>query len=791
MSVIEQFGLRHDPFGPASGVSGCGVALSMLEVADRLVAAVRRGDPLIVLVGRPGMGKTLLLNRLEQICRADGIGVCSIARGDMAHQAFGTTAQLLIIDEADTINAATMRALAPGAPGATARTMVIAATRPDLHRIAGDVVATIIDLRPLDPVEAHHFLAARAEVAGRPDLFAPDALDVIVEAGRGSPRLLRVLAGAAMFQAAVDEATQITAAHASLAATMHRSLIGRPEPEIRLPVAANDVVPFVRPAEGGHPSDNVVPLAPRTAPVQRRGGLVPLAASVALAALIMPSFFAPAPQDQPFAPSGQAQAARPVSGPVELAAAAFTVAPANAAVRSGSRAAPAWAPPLKLAVASTAAASVPVVREAARTVTASIDMSIDTGAPLRPQLADLGDIPTSIAIHRPRLDAMNGNARTLVTELLAAARVRPAGVGQRSGRGGSSADDGSGSGARLDAALAAVPVDAPAPVMLTTPASIAADMSHALFDDPVRAVAAAPVQTARLGVGSADSSGRTIDAARPVVPRRVAIAATSAARQTTDEAQSAKDSAGEARAAKLASDQAKASKEAAKWAADEAKDAKGSAEQAKAVKQAADQAKAAKEAADQAKAAKDAAEQAKGAKDAADQAKAAKDAAEQAKAAKEAAEAAKSAKDAAEQAKAAKDAADQAKAAKEAADQAKAAKEAAEQAKAAKDAAEQAKAAKEAADQAKAAKEAAEQAQAAKEAADLARNAKDAADLAQAAKEAADVAKDAKDSVDQARAAKEAAKAAKDAAKDAAKAAKDAAKAAKEAKEISKSGRGG
>jgi hypothetical protein len=750
MNVIEQLGLRQDPFGPASSATGFGVAASLLVAQEKLLAAVGRGDPLTVLTGRPGMGKTLLLAMVEQAYRGDGIDVRSVARGDMAHVALGSHAQLLLIDEADTINTATLKALAPGTAGSAAPMMVFAVARPALHRLSSDVRATIIDLRPLDPEESRDFLLARAAAAGRLDLFTPEALDVIVDAGQGSPRLLRVLAGAAMFQAASDGAAQIGAAHAALAAAMHGKLLSLPAAEPELPAAANDL----EPALAEDRPRNLVPLALRRSRYQRAGALS-FAASVALAALVLPLFVFPESADAPSVGVTSASAAQATSAPVQLAAAAFTVAPARAAAPLPLRLPRAAAEPPRLRLA--AAMAPPLIAAPPRISTAALDTRVASIRPVETQIVTEG---AGIA-RAARPEPAAGADRALLIDLLAATRLRPA-VAERESGGQGAAEE------------LASPIEAPAAMLLAAVGPTAAPPAATLASAPAVTTTFAPLPTIELRPPPSVATPAVI---RPADEARTTKLAALQSKDAAREADNAKDAADQAKAAKHATEQSKAVKE----AAEQAKAGKGAADQAKAVKQAADQAKAAKDAAEQSKAAKVAAEQAK---ESAEQAKAVKEAVEQAKAAKDAADPAKTVKEAVEQAKAAKDAADQAKAAKEAADQAKAAKEAVDQAKAAKDAADQAKAAKEAVEQAKAAKEAADQAKAAKEAVEQAKAAKDAADQAKAAKEAADQAKAAREAADQAKDAVAQAKAAKDAAdqaKEAAKAAKDAAKAAKDA----------
>lgn len=663
MIVIDQLGLRQDPFGPASSATGFGVAAPLRLARDRLLAAVRRGDPLTVLAGRPGMGKTLLLGMIEQACRADGIDVRAVARGDMAHTALGSGAELLLIDEADTINAATLRALAPGTADAAAPTMVFAAAQPALHRISSDVRTTIVDLRPLEPIEAREFLLARAVQAGRPDLFTPEALDIIVEAGRGSPRLLRVLAGAAMFQAVSDGVARITAEHAGLAAAMQGSLFGRAAAGASLPMPANDAGPRIDTED--RPRALVPPLV---RPLSRgRAGALAVAASVALTALVMPVFFLPQPANAPSMGVPQANAASAVSGSVHAAASAFTVAPAKAAVpiaplkasvrtEVALRAASAVVPPFIAA---------PMRRIATAAIEARAPSALSTGVSLVVDTA-----PVTYAVRPLEM----GGGRSLLIDLLAATRLRPAVVGSQSSDDSQGAATGERSAAMTQPAAtlvaATLPADdePPPPVILAglAPTPMAASFS-ALAVPAAQSPAAAKDGTRTEGRGAAE----------PLEVVKPTSRSATEAKQAADTSRFARVGADEAGAAKQLATVAKQGAEETRTTKAAAQQAKESARQAQAAKEAADQAKAAKEAADQAKSSREVADQAKAVKQAVEQAKAAKDAADQAKAAKEAAEQAKAAKDAASQAKAAKDAAHAAKeAAKAAKDAAKAAKDA-------------------------------------------------------------------------------------------------------------------
>ena len=76
-------------------------------------------------------------------------------------------------------------------------------------------IASIIELAPLSLSDARNYLQERAASMGRPNLFTPDALDLVIDGSRGLPRLMRTIAGHAFFSAVSQGASQIGQKHVS------------------------------------------------------------------------------------------------------------------------------------------------------------------------------------------------------------------------------------------------------------------------------------------------------------------------------------------------------------------------------------------------------------------------------------------------------------------------------------------------------------------------------------------------------------------------------------------------
>ena len=839
MELPGQLGFRRDPFASARTRP---YMMPQLRAARRqLFDLIARGVPIVFVTGPSGVGKSLLLASVAKLASRQGFGIGEIGRGDQAHSLIGAGADLLLIDEAESITTATLSALAPGQPQQAARTIVFAAVDAFAYRIQPSVETAEIRIGRLDAAGARAYLLGQAAAAGNSDLFTDEALNLIAAAANGSVRRLRVIGGAALFQATLENAARVGAEHVAEALTTQIEARTAPTLAERIdmpacagpaPVAAP---PPIRPVNAA--ADGRILDARRRR--SRPSVLAPmaLAASVAVVALVSAAILNQmnGPTDETaFSGTGSSQLL-PLTMPLPLR-------PPHVGALIPSTATPILSTATTPHVADTPALAeswkIIPVRLARRPIRIAWVGPSRLTRPIR--IAPAGfDTPVETlieAVVRPPV-ASQGAERSLALDVISASRQRlpivatsrrpngrdddPAPPVMRQGAGSFApdlvpvADIGRASlvGASESAAGAVVPPSAAAaalnvPDRPATPvaATVTDDrnpvMSAASVDGPLFPSLAAvrpqsgapkPVELATVDIRSTEAGQATLarDVSTQGRTAKEAADQAKAAKADGDQPRSARDAADAAKAAKELVTQTTSTKDAvdqtrtAKQVAELAKSGKDAVEQARSAKDATEQANAAKDVASLAKTAKDSSEQAKAAKDAADQASVARSVADTAKAAKDAADQAKAAKEAADQSKAAKEAADQAKAAKDAADQAKAVKDAADQAKAAKDAADQAKAAKDAADQAKAAKEAADQASVARSAVDTAKAAKDAADAAKVAKETADTAKAAKDAADQAKAAKEAAdqaKAAKEAA-DQAKAAKDAADQAKAAKE--------
>jgi hypothetical protein len=117
------------------------------------------------------------------------------------------------VDEADFIDQATLNAIA--SPPNVRKTVVCACRAP--RDLSNGAMPVVVKVTALTPQEAREFVVERATAAGRPDLFAPDAVDALVDGTSGIPRLLRSVGALALFFAAYEGASQVAPGHVAKA----------------------------------------------------------------------------------------------------------------------------------------------------------------------------------------------------------------------------------------------------------------------------------------------------------------------------------------------------------------------------------------------------------------------------------------------------------------------------------------------------------------------------------------------------------------------------------------------
>jgi hypothetical protein len=194
-----------DPFGPANASQ---IAPCVQHAFDQVMDHIDCGVGALAITGAAGTGKTFLLGLIEDACLRDGLVVRLLHRGDLANAASGESCDVLLIDEADGIEPALLETLIRG-PRKAAVCTVIACIKDRDDRFA-KAQMLLIPIQRLGNQEAANYVR---RVATASDLFTQDAVNLLVGAAGGSIRMLRMLAGMALFCAGRDGSKEVASRH--------------------------------------------------------------------------------------------------------------------------------------------------------------------------------------------------------------------------------------------------------------------------------------------------------------------------------------------------------------------------------------------------------------------------------------------------------------------------------------------------------------------------------------------------------------------------------------------------
>lgn len=260
------FGLNRDPFGKDVKSSAIWQGAGREQAVDRLVEAMHRRQHALVR-GEPGVGKNCVTRAMrahlpETAFRVVYIANVTVGRRDFYRQLStalglqprGTMAAVfeaiqrevrgswsenrihpvLIIDEAHLMPDATLshlHVLANFDMDSRPLLSLVLVGLPELHdRLRLGVhrslltrIPVMVDIPPISPDATATYVRHRLQQAGaQRDLFASDGLNTLHELAAGVPRVLDVLAEAALVDAASREETLITRA------TVRRAWQGTP-----------------------------------------------------------------------------------------------------------------------------------------------------------------------------------------------------------------------------------------------------------------------------------------------------------------------------------------------------------------------------------------------------------------------------------------------------------------------------------------------------------------------------------------------------------------------------------
>ncbi len=237
-------GLTLLPVLPITIGAGQAVAhRGWIAAREAALAALRAGPCVVAVAGAPGTGKTLLLEELARVLGESGIATTMHRRGDLGGDetagARDTEAvfRVALIDEADRMDEAALARLA-----AENRSGLVLARKqlpadgeadPLGEAVSGGRHITFVRLAPLLPGETDAFVHERLARAGHSGDVIGDAAIAAIERFSGRvPRLVNMLASAALFLAASNDAAQVDAEHVAEAAELRGlSVPAAPEEE--------------------------------------------------------------------------------------------------------------------------------------------------------------------------------------------------------------------------------------------------------------------------------------------------------------------------------------------------------------------------------------------------------------------------------------------------------------------------------------------------------------------------------------------------------------------------------
>ena len=203
-----------NPFG--AGTNGARMGRPLQAAFGEVIQQIGMQTPVVVVVGSAGTGKSLLMDMTARTCLEMGLSTRRIERGDLVHMALGEKSDVLLIDETDSMSNSTLQTLLKAGSQNTATTMVFLCLPTCVCRFGfAGVRSVVVELTPLALSDARNYLQERANSIGRPNLFTPDALDLVIDGSRGLPRLMRTIAGHAFFSAVSQGASQIGPKHVS------------------------------------------------------------------------------------------------------------------------------------------------------------------------------------------------------------------------------------------------------------------------------------------------------------------------------------------------------------------------------------------------------------------------------------------------------------------------------------------------------------------------------------------------------------------------------------------------